>query len=66
MDFIVALGTKGFICGGGKGTVTIYEKSDEKEMFKRTKTFAIKDTTARIRCMALSPSEEEPDLYHGR
>lgn len=58
VDCVVALGTKGFICGGGKGTVTIYEKTDEKEMFKRTKKFAIKDTTARIRCMALSPSEE--------
>eukprot|EP01006_Ploeotia_vitrea_P032137 TRINITY_DN64396_c0_g1_i1.p1 TRINITY_DN64396_c0_g1~~TRINITY_DN64396_c0_g1_i1.p1 ORF type:complete len:1185 (+),score=181.09 TRINITY_DN64396_c0_g1_i1:77-3631(+) len=60
--------TKGFICGGDMGLVSIFEKSDEKELYRKMKTMKVdqrKDTDAgmesdsmRIRSFALSQQEE--------
>ena len=69
IDCIVAHGTKGFICAGEGGKVHMYEKTDDKEMFKRVKTFAVpvdgeegfggsSAPPSRVRSITLSPSEE--------
>ncbi|MDB9925025.1 hypothetical protein OAD67_02060 [bacterium] len=41
VDCVVAHGTKGFICAGEGGKVHMYEKTDDKQMFKRVKTFSV-------------------------
>jgi hypothetical protein len=58
IDCIIPFGTKGFICGGDNGVLSIYERSEEKEMYKRTKSFSIENHNVRIKNLALSPSEE--------
>ena len=64
----VAAFSKGFVCSGGLGAVHIFEKTEEKEMFKKTKEIRVPadqqsaDPTAacsqQVSCIALSPSEE--------
>lgn len=58
IDCIIPFGNKGFICGGDNGILSIYERSEEKEMYKRTKSFSIENHAVRIKNLALSPSEE--------
>ena len=69
IDCIIAHGTKGFICAGEGGKVHMYEKTDDKEMFRRVKTFAVpidgeegfggsSSAPSRVRSITLSPSEE--------
>ena len=58
----------GFVCSAGLGAVHIFEKTDEKEMYKKTKEIKIPsdqqstDPSAacdqQILCVTLSPSEE--------
>ena len=58
----------GFVCSGGLGTVHIFEKTDEKELFKKVKEIRIpadqqsadpsQSCNQQITCIALSPSEE--------
>ena len=50
--------SKGFICGGSNGVLTIYDKSDDKQMYKLGKTFQIEGEGVPICSLALSPSEE--------
>ena len=58
IDCIIPFGNKGFICGGDHGVLSIFERSEEKEMYKRTKSFSIENHSVRIKNLALSPSEE--------
>ena len=45
--------------GGADGTVSVYEKTDEKELYKRVKHFVIKQSPgARVTALALSPTDE--------
>ena len=65
MKFICIIG---FVCSGGFGAVYIFEKTDEKEMFKKIKEIRIPidqqsadpslTCNQQITCIALSPSEE--------
>jgi WD40 repeat protein len=52
IDTLVAHGTKGFICGGDMGTISIFEKSEDKELFRRVKTHNVgaerKDTDSLV------------------
>ena len=65
--------SKGFICSGGNGTLHLFEKTDEKCLFKRTRSVTIDAdpssqmdqamlsngaTSNEIMCLTLSPSEE--------
>ena len=60
--------SKGIICSAGLGTVHLFDKTEEKEMYKKTKEICIPadsqsaDPEASrnqvINCLTLSPSEE--------
>lgn len=56
IDCITAF-SKGFICGCDEGVIYIFER-DEKEFFKRTKSFQIDNNYVRVRNIAISPSED--------
>ena len=59
---------QGFVCSGGLGAVYVYERTEEKEMFKKIKEIRIPmdhqsadpslTCNQQILCIALSPSEE--------
>eukprot|EP00736_Rhodelphis_marinus_P001057 Rmarinus@m.11291 len=51
--------SKGFVCGSDGGTLSIFEKSDDKDCYKHTKTFRIENNACKIVSMAMSPSEEQ-------
>ncbi|XP_066926478.1 cilia- and flagella-associated protein 57-like [Clytia hemisphaerica] len=67
VPFIAAY-SKGFVCSGGLGAIYVYEKTEEKEMFKKIKEIRIPidqqsadpslTCNQQITCIALSPSEE--------
>ena len=40
-DCVVAFGTRGFIVGGERGTVRVYDKTEDERMFKLKKTLAV-------------------------
>ncbi|XP_063431022.1 cilia- and flagella-associated protein 57-like [Mytilus galloprovincialis] len=60
--------SKGFACACGPGTVHLYEKTDDKDLFKKSKqikipqdnfsSYATKAQQQIITCLAISPSEE--------
>jgi len=60
--------SKGFICSSGHGVAHIFEKTEEKQLYKKTKEIKIPSeqlssdlstvSPRQILCMALSPSEE--------
>ena len=59
VDCVIPYGIGGFVCGGADGTVSVYEKTDEKELYKRVKHFVIKQSPgARVTALALSPTDE--------
>lgn len=37
----IAVYSKGFICSGGSGTVCLFEKTDNKNVFRKTQTVGI-------------------------
>ena len=51
--------SKGFACGADGGVVYVFEKSDDKEFYKKAKAFRIENNAVRIRTLAVSPSEEQ-------
>eukprot|EP01063_Lacrimia_lanifica_P035882 TRINITY_DN695_c0_g1_i1.p1 TRINITY_DN695_c0_g1~~TRINITY_DN695_c0_g1_i1.p1 ORF type:complete len:1201 (+),score=508.73 TRINITY_DN695_c0_g1_i1:85-3687(+) len=68
IDALIAY-AKGFICGGDMGLVFIFEKSDDKEVYRKMKVMKVdhkrdsENTSAeadsmRVRCFALTPQEE--------
>ena len=50
--------SKGFITGGTGGVVTVFDKSDDKQMYKMGKSFKIDQYPVPVTSIALSPSEE--------
>ena len=70
INCIVPYATKGFICAGEGGKVHVYEKTDDKDMFRRVKMFAVpidqeegfggpSALPSHVRSITLSPSEEK-------
>lgn len=58
IDSIVAY-SKGFVCGADGGVVYVFEKSEDKEYYKRVKSFRIENNAVPIKNLAVSPSEEQ-------
>ncbi|KAI8825817.1 WD40-repeat-containing domain protein [Fimicolochytrium jonesii] len=65
--------SKGFICGGSQGSITIYDRNEEagtalppapgqsvagKDMFRKVKELKLHSENAKVANMALSPSED--------
>ena len=50
--------SKGFMCSGSGGVVSIFEKSEDRDSYKKSKSFRIEDHPERILSLAVSPSEE--------
>lgn len=48
--------TKGFICGGDMGLISIFERTDNKEMYRKVRTFKFDTNTEKMG----SPSEVVP------
>eukprot|EP01012_Entosiphon_sulcatum_P014150 TRINITY_DN1923_c0_g1_i1.p1 TRINITY_DN1923_c0_g1~~TRINITY_DN1923_c0_g1_i1.p1 ORF type:complete len:1205 (+),score=349.53 TRINITY_DN1923_c0_g1_i1:90-3704(+) len=67
IDTIVAY-SKGFICGGDMGLVSIFEKSDDKELYRKVKTMkvdqrkeaetGIENDSMKIKSFSLTQQEE--------
>jgi len=58
IDSIVSY-SKGFVCGADGGVVYVFEKSDDKDYYKKSKTFKIEGNSVKIMNLAVSPSEEQ-------
>merc|ERR1719440_712697 len=58
IDSIVAY-SKGFVCGADGGMVYVFEKSDDKDYYKKAKGFRIENNASKILAVAVSPSEEQ-------
>lgn len=58
IDSIVSY-SKGFVCGADGGMVYVFEKTDDKDYYKQTKTFRIENNLSKIKSLAVSPSEEQ-------
>eukprot|EP01135_Chromosphaera_perkinsii_P004015 Nk52_evm28s266 gene=Nk52_evmTU28s266 len=50
--------SKGFICAGERGVVLLYEKTEEKEGYKKSKEFVVDNGAGTIKALAINPSEE--------
>jgi WD40 repeat protein len=50
--------SKGFIYGGSNGSVIAYEKSDDKEYYKKVKEMRLKEENSKVSHIAMSPSED--------
>eukprot|EP00397_Hematodinium_sp_SG-2012_P002542 GEMP01002549.1.p1 GENE.GEMP01002549.1~~GEMP01002549.1.p1 ORF type:complete len:1215 (+),score=317.57 GEMP01002549.1:306-3950(+) len=54
----IAAYSKGFVCGGDKGQVKVFERSDDpKEVFRKAKDMCV-DQSEAITCLAVTPSDE--------
>uniref|UniRef100_A0A7S0VMW2 Cilia- and flagella-associated protein 57 n=1 Tax=Hemiselmis tepida TaxID=464990 RepID=A0A7S0VMW2_9CRYP len=51
--------SKGIVTGSDDGSIAIYDKTDEKELYKRTKVFRIDNNAVKIRHLAVSHTEEQ-------
>jgi len=58
IDSIVAY-SKGFVCGADGGVIYVFEKSDDKDYYKKAKAFRIENNAVKIKTLAVSPSEEQ-------
>jgi len=50
--------SKGFVVGGEGGILSLYEISEDKELYKKTRSFVIENHPVRIKNLAVSPNEE--------
>jgi hypothetical protein len=52
--------TKGFVCGGKDGAVTVYERCDDQKefAFRKIKDFTLGDETSKVVNLALSANED--------
>ncbi|KAJ9467512.1 77 kDa echinoderm microtubule-associated protein [Diplonema papillatum] len=60
---VIAAYSKGFICGGADGTIHVYEQSDEKELYRKTRTMKIesrRDSDAAQAAGSGQPEKEGP------
>ncbi len=53
----IAAYSKGFVCGCDEGVLHVFER-DEKEAYKRSKSFQIESNLVRIKNLAIAPSED--------
>jgi len=51
--------SKGIVTGSDDGSIAIYDKTEEKEQYKRTKVFRIDNNAVKIRHLAVSHTEEQ-------
>jgi dipeptidyl aminopeptidase/acylaminoacyl peptidase len=51
--------SKGFVCGADGGTIYVFEKSEDKDYYKRAKSFKVENNAVKIRHLAVSPAEEQ-------
>mmetsp|Transcript_31356 Transcript_31356/g.74513 ORF Transcript_31356/g.74513 Transcript_31356/m.74513 type:complete len:1197 (-) Transcript_31356:67-3657(-) len=51
--------SKGLVTGSDDGTISIFERSEDKDLYKRTKVFTIDNNAAKVRHLALSHTEEQ-------
>eukprot|EP00967_Tisochrysis_lutea_P077403 scaffold105095_cov27-Tisochrysis_lutea.AAC.1 len=58
IDSIIAY-SKGFVCGADGGVVYVFEKTEDKEYYKRTKSFRIEGNQCKIKSLAVTPSEDQ-------
>merc|ERR1719440_320438 len=58
IDSIVSY-SKGFVVGADGGVIYVFEKSDDKDYYKKAKAFRIENNAVRIKHLAVSPSEEQ-------
>ena len=58
IDSIVAY-SKGFVCGSDGGLIYVFEKSDDKDYYKKVKCLRIEKNAVKIKTLAVSPSEEQ-------
>ena len=59
IDSIVAY-TKGFVCGADGGVIYVFEKSDDKDYYKKSKSFKIENNGVKILNLAVSPCAASP------
>jgi WD40 repeat protein len=50
--------SKGFVVGSDEGVITLFEKTDDRDLYKRTRSFRNESNSFKVRSMALSPSED--------
>jgi WD40 repeat protein len=50
--------SKGFVVGCDDGVITLFEKTDDRDLYKRTRSFRNESNSFKVRSMALSPSED--------
>jgi len=54
----IAAYSKGFVCGGDKGTITVFERSDDpKEIFRKARDMKVEQESP-VKSVAVSPSDE--------
>ncbi len=57
IDCIIAY-SKGFVCGGDLGVLSIFEKTDDKEFYRRARTCKIDSNPEKITSLAITSSED--------
>ena len=55
---VITAYSKGFVCAGSGGIVAIYERTEEKDFFKKAKTFTIDGHAVKVKSLAVSLNEE--------
>ena len=45
---------QGLVVGSDDGTIALYDKSDDKDLFRRTKVFRVDMAAVKVRHLALS------------
>lgn len=53
----IASSVKGFVVGQDNGVVTIFER-DEKELYRKARSFTIENQPSKVRHLAISPNDE--------
>eukprot|EP00304_Pavlova_gyrans_P012532 CAMPEP_0206035036 /NCGR_PEP_ID=MMETSP1466-20131121/1785_1 /ASSEMBLY_ACC=CAM_ASM_001126 /TAXON_ID=44452 /ORGANISM="Pavlova gyrans, Strain CCMP608" /LENGTH=1327 /DNA_ID=CAMNT_0053409369 /DNA_START=150 /DNA_END=4130 /DNA_ORIENTATION=+ len=55
----IAAYSKGFLCASDGGVVHAYERTEERELFKRAKSFSLEGLHTSVCTLAVSPLEEQ-------
>mmetsp|Transcript_155 Transcript_155/g.483 ORF Transcript_155/g.483 Transcript_155/m.483 type:complete len:1201 (-) Transcript_155:691-4293(-) len=50
--------SKGFVAGSEDGVISIYEKTEDRELYKKARAFRIENNAVKVRHMSVSPAEE--------
>jgi len=57
--FSIITFSKGFVCGCDNGTILVFERGDDKEMYKKLNKLSMLNETNSITHLSLPPSEEQ-------